>query len=111
MNSIPSPHGGLLYAPGLDLWTWLGYAFVLTLALFLVPGQLRESLIELGRPVMAWIARLSVRWMWEGLFIAGSILCVLAPVWSCEEPVEDEEDEEEWEAWSDDVLWGTGPSP
>src|ERR1035437_3478464 len=96
MNSIPSPHGGLLYAPGLDLWTWLGYAFVLTLALFLVPGQLRESLIELGRPVMAWIARLSVRWMWEGLFIAGSILGLVRPFlcwdnWPEDEPEPDED--------------------
>jgi hypothetical protein len=81
MTSIPyTPHPGLLYAPGLDLWTWLGYAFVLTLALCFMPGQLRESLIELGRPVMAWFARLSVPWLWEALFIAGSVLGLVAPL-------------------------------
>jgi hypothetical protein len=110
MNSIPSPHGGLLYAPGLDLWTWLGYAFVLTLALFLVPGQLRESLIELGRPVMAWIARLSVRWMWEGLFIAGSILGLVRPFLCWDNWPEDEPEPDE-DGIPYDVLWGTGPDP
>jgi hypothetical protein len=71
-------HAGLLYSP--DLWNWLGYAFVLTLALCFMPGQLRESLIELGRPVMAWIARLSVRWMWEGYFLIWSVLGLVAPL-------------------------------
>jgi hypothetical protein len=97
---------GLLNSP--DLWNWLGYAFVLTLALFLVPGQLRESVGRLWGPVAAWIARLSVRWMWEGLFISGSVLGLVRPFLCWDDWPEDEDDADEW---SDDVLWGTGPSP
>ena len=101
-------HAGLLYSP--DLWNWLGYAFVLTLALCFMPGQLRESLIELGRPVMAWIARLSVRWMWEGCFIARSVLGLVRPFLCWDNWPEDEPEPDE-DGIPYDVLWGTGPDP
>ena len=109
ISSIPyTAHAGLLYAPGLDWATWALYAIVGLAALFLVPGQLRESVGRLWGPVAAWIARLSVRWMWEGLFISGSVLGLVRPFLCWDDWPEDEDDADEW---SDDVLWGTGPSP
>ena len=68
-------HGGLLNSP--DWWVPLAYGLVLLLALCCVPGQLRESAKALWAPAAAFLRRLYVPWLWEGLFIAGSVLCVL----------------------------------
>jgi len=75
----PAP-AGLLNSP--DWWYPLAYAFVLLLALVLMPGQLRESLRPLWAPVGRWIASLSALavlwlWVWTPLCVLAPILCVL----------------------------------
>ena len=74
----PAP-AGLLNSP--DWWYPLAYAFVLLLALVLMPGQLRESLRPLWAPVGRWIASLSAPWLWEGLFLWSALSgAFLAPL-------------------------------
>ena len=109
MTSIPyTAHSGLLYAPGLDWANWALYAIVGLAALFLVPGQLRESVGRLWGPVAAWIARLSVRWMWEGLFISGSVLGLVRPFLCWDDWPEDEEPDDRYRGVG---LAGTGSDP
>ena len=62
----PAPHG-LLQSP--DWWVWLAYGLVALLALCCVPGQMRESMAQLWRPVGACLSRLYVPWLWGGLFV------------------------------------------
>jgi membrane protein implicated in regulation of membrane protease activity len=63
-------------------WTWLAYLLVLPLAYALMPGQLRESVKALWAPVGAFLSRLSVRWLWEGVLFAAytCFVIVLKPI-------------------------------
>ena len=83
LYSIPPPvihdpaQTGLLYASTADLLTW-GMALVALAALFLMPGQLRESAKALWRPVGAWIRALCVPCLWACVLLIP--LTVLAPI-------------------------------
>ena len=68
---------GLLYTPGQDIAFLAFFGFVALMSLCLMPGQARESIKELWAPVGAFLRSLCCPWLWEGLFIAGSVLCVL----------------------------------
>ena len=65
--AAPQAHPGLLYAP--DLIWWLYGAIVLTLALFLMPGQLRESIKALYAPLGSFLRSLCCPWLWAGVFV------------------------------------------
>ena len=70
---------GVLQSP--DWWIWLAYLIVLPMAYALMPGQLRESVKALWAPVGAFLSRLSVRWLWEGVFAAYTcFVIVLKPI-------------------------------
>ena len=93
MNSIPytAPHPGLLYAPGLDLATWALYAIVGLVAIFLMPGQLRESVGRLWAPLGAFLAGLcwplAVAGCWAWVRLSGAVLVPIRP--------------EQWGDWPD----------
>ena len=77
--AAPVAHG-LLNMPTTDL---LGYVLICLFALvglFLMPGQLRQSLASLWAPVGAWLARLRVAVAGMGVFI---VLGLVAPLRAC----------------------------
>ena len=110
MNSIPyTAHSGLLYAPGLDWANWALYAIVGLAALFLMPGQLRESMGRLWAPAARFFAGLSA--LMEVLrAIVGFTCCMglVRPFLCWDDWPEDEEPDDRYRGVG---LAGTGPDP
>jgi len=79
LHSIPPPHAvttghaGWLYTPATDLCAWAWYALVAVALIWLLPGQLGESIKALWGPVGAWIAALPglLAMGWWGWMVLG----------------------------------------
>lgn len=77
--AAPVAHG-LLNLPTTDLLGYVLIGLVALAGLFLMPGQLRQSLASLWAPVGAWLARLRVAVAGMGVFI---VLGLVAPLRAC----------------------------
>jgi hypothetical protein len=77
--AAPVAHG-LLNLPATDLLGYVLIGLVALAGLFLMPGQLRESLASLWAPVGRALAALRCPWLWMGAFALVPLLAALRPI-------------------------------